>query len=114
MNFPRWLCFYEFHKKEYNQYHRKIWHPHQYSKPSIRLSHEIPLSIPQIKSSAVLNNLVFTRHNTGSRFFYTHTDHIYHSMPETVEHKNIRLKNREHYYGENSMNNDDKTVRIMH
>lgn len=56
------------------------------------------MSIPHIEFSDVLNNLIFTRHNTGSRFFYTHTDHFHHSMPETVEHKNIRMKNRDIKY----------------
>lgn len=49
----------------------------------------------QVETSSVLSDLVFARYTRGNRVIYTHTDHVYHSMPETVEHKNIRLKNKE-------------------
>lgn len=44
--------------------------------------------------SLVLQNLVFTLNNSGKKVCYTHTSHLYHSMPETVEHRNVRCRPR--------------------
>lgn len=42
--------------------------------------------------SIVLQDMVFTLFNTGHQVVYTHKTHTYYSMPETVEHRNIRCK----------------------
>lgn len=42
--------------------------------------------------SIILQNLIFTLNNSGKKVYYTHTSHYYHSMPETVEHRNIRCR----------------------
>lgn len=76
------------------------------------MGHEMKMSAPHIESSTVLDGLVFTRHNTGSRFFYTHTDQYFHSMAETVEHKNIRLKNGGIKYDEEPANNVEISVNV--
>lgn len=70
------------------------------------------MNAAQIESSDVLNSLVFTKHNTGSKFFYTYTDHLYHSMPETVEHKNIRMKERLQKFNDDSTNNGEISVSV--
>lgn len=73
-------------------YHRKFWSGNKF-RPSVRLRNEFILSEGHIKSSAVLQNLIFTRKNTGAYVVYTYTDQYYYSMLETVEHRNIRCKN---------------------
>lgn len=72
------------------------------------------MSVPQIESSSILDCLIFTRYNTGSRFVYTHTDHLYHSMPETVEHKNIRFKTKDLKFNDEPPINGEITVSILY
>ncbi|XP_018566772.1 putative DNA helicase Ino80 [Anoplophora glabripennis] len=91
----RWRHYFETEKQDYVQHHERFWNPDLYNKPSIRLKCDFKMNNSQIETSNVLLDLVFTRRIRGNRVIYTHTDHVYHSMPETVEHKNIRLKNKE-------------------
>lgn len=56
--------------------------------PSLKLSMDI------MSNESVFADLLFASLNTGSRVFYTLTTHVYHSMPETVEHRNIRFKTK--------------------
>lgn len=90
----RWQYYYESLKSDYLNYHRHLWKSEASSKCNIKIHHEFRLSAPQIDNSEILQDLIFTRQSKGHRVFYTHTDHYYHSMPETVEHKNIRLKHK--------------------
>ncbi|CAH1153557.1 unnamed protein product [Phaedon cochleariae] len=92
----RWHNYFEMKNRDKILYHKHLWHPRSSFNPTVRLQHTFRLSVPQIENSEVLSDLVFTRHSKGSRVFYTHTDHFYHSMPETVEHKNIRMKHRDY------------------
>lgn len=50
------------------------------------------LSHAKVLESQTLKDLMFTWDNTGEHVVYTHSTHYYHSMPETVEHRNIRCK----------------------
>lgn len=45
-----------------------------------------------VNSSKTLKELIFTRNNSGENVIYTHSTHSYYSMPETIEHRNIRTK----------------------
>ncbi|KAJ8923687.1 hypothetical protein NQ315_010268 [Exocentrus adspersus] len=99
----RWRHYFNTEKQDEILCHKHFWNPKMYPKPSIRLCCNFKMSEIQIESSNVLTDLVFTRYTRGNRVIYTHTDHYYHSMPETVEHKNIRLKNRD-------SNNEDESI----
>lgn len=57
-----------------------------------RLNYTFPISPASISTCKVLKDLVFTWQNTGQHVIYTHTNHSYHYMPETLEHRNIRSK----------------------
>jgi hypothetical protein len=87
-------------------HHRHIWW-HKGSHSSVMASHSCisasrsqlllsaqqQLSAPSIASSTVLKHLVFTSMTSYSgNTTYTHTRHIYHSMPETVEHRILRSR----------------------
>lgn len=52
------------------------------------------MSADIVQSNTVLSDLLFACFNTGKRVIYTHRTHIYHCMPETVEHRNIRCKTK--------------------
>lgn len=57
------------------------------------LSSEHQLSVPSIESSTTLRHLVFTSVTSSSgNTTYTHTRHVHHSMPETVEHRILRSR----------------------
>ncbi|KDR11347.1 hypothetical protein L798_14889, partial [Zootermopsis nevadensis] len=61
------------------------------SRTQLLLSPEHHLSAPSIAYSTTLKNLVFTSMTShGSNTTYTHICHVYHSMPETVEHRILR------------------------
>ncbi|CAG9855295.1 unnamed protein product [Phyllotreta striolata] len=98
----RWKHYYETEKSDEIRYCRKLWSSFLANEPILRLRSFFRLNKWQIKYSSALSDLIFTEHNRGNRVFYTHTDHLYHSMPETVEHKNIRLK-KEYLPDENSV-----------
>ncbi|XP_069680112.1 chromatin-remodeling ATPase INO80 [Periplaneta americana] len=77
-------------------HHRHTWHRENCA-PSSRhqflLSPEHNLSVPNIASSTTLKNLVFTTTSSyGGNTVYTHTCHVHHSMPETVEHRILRSR----------------------
>lgn len=88
----RWRHYYDTEKTDEIIYHRKVWNPKSTREPTLRLRNFFRLNKWQIKTSSILSEIIFTEQNRGNRVFYTHADHYYHSMPETVEHKNIRLK----------------------
>nr|XP_023018340.1 putative DNA helicase Ino80 [Leptinotarsa decemlineata] len=92
----RWRHYYDTIESEYKHYHEHLWNP-RLCRSSIRMNHTFKLCPAQIESSSLLSDLIFTRQSKGNRVFYTFTDHKYHSMPETIEHKNIRLKNRDFF-----------------
>jgi len=80
-------------------HHRhRWWHDDHYSYiPASRnlflLSPEQQLSVPSIESSTILRHLVFTSVTSSSgNTTYTHTRHVHHSMPETVEHRILRSR----------------------
>ena len=49
----------------------------------------IPLSAPNVHSSSVLSDLVFSSHVSA---VYGHVDHTVHRVAETVEHRRMRSK----------------------
>lgn len=61
---------------------------------NLQIFPSLELSIDLINSSSVLSDLIFAGLNGGRRVFYTHYNHVYYSMAETVEHRNIRLKTK--------------------
>ncbi|XP_028128884.1 chromatin-remodeling ATPase INO80 [Diabrotica virgifera virgifera] len=91
----RWKHYYECQKSNEILYYRKLWDISFRKRPTLQLRNFFRLNQYQIRSSDVFGDLVFTEQNKGNRVFYTHTDHVFHSTPETVEHKNIRLKTKE-------------------
>ncbi|XP_072402689.1 chromatin-remodeling ATPase INO80 isoform X2 [Diabrotica undecimpunctata] len=91
----RWKHYYECQKYNEILYYRKLWDISFRKRPILQLRNFFRLNQYQIRSSDVFSDLVFTELNQGNRVFYTHTDHVFHSTPETVEHKNIRLKTKE-------------------
>lgn len=88
----RWRSYFEIEKREELLYHRKLWHPNIHPKPNLSFKHELRLSKAQIESSKVLTDLLFVREITARHVVYTHQDYTFHSMQETVEHRNIRYK----------------------
>lgn len=89
----RWRHYYCEENEDYILHHKKQWDKDLYSNASLKLRNEFKLNASQIETSNVFSELIFTKYNTGSTVYYTHTDHYYYSMQETVEHRNIRLKN---------------------
>ncbi|KAL1492809.1 hypothetical protein ABEB36_010991 [Hypothenemus hampei] len=87
----RWKTSFDLEKRERLLLHRKIWWATK-SKPNISFKHEFRLSNPQIDNSLVLSDILFIRSISAKRVVYTRQNHMYHSMPETVEHRNIRYK----------------------
>lgn len=80
-------------------HHRhRWWHDDQRicvsaSRNLFLLSPEHQLSVPSIESSTILRHLVFTsRTSSSGNTTYTHTRHVHHSMPETVEHRILRSR----------------------
>lgn len=71
---------------------QKFWNRYHNSKYMLLLSDSLSMSYSNIESSEVLQSFVFTSYSEGCSIIYTHTNHIHHIMPETVEHKLIRTK----------------------
>ncbi|XP_030748497.1 chromatin-remodeling ATPase INO80 [Sitophilus oryzae] len=88
----RWKSYYNFQKRQKIIFERTLWHSELYSKPSLDLKHTFRLNQGQVESSNVLEDLLFVRKLTGKKVVYTYQKHTYHSMPETLEHRNIRFK----------------------
>uniref|UniRef100_A0AAR5PHQ5 Chromatin-remodeling ATPase INO80 n=1 Tax=Dendroctonus ponderosae TaxID=77166 RepID=A0AAR5PHQ5_DENPD len=88
----RWKSYFDFEKREHTLFDRKLWNPNYHSRPILSIKQDFKLSSQQIESSSVLTDLMFVRNMKANRLVYTHTDHMYLSMPETVEHRNIRFK----------------------
>lgn len=58
----------------------------------VMISSEFNLSLQNIKSSTILQDMVFTAVAERNSQVYTHINHVYHSMPETMEHRIIRSR----------------------
>ncbi|XP_056645619.1 chromatin-remodeling ATPase INO80 [Diorhabda sublineata] len=99
----RWRNHFELERSDEILFHKYSWNSKFSQMPMLSLRHCLRLNKWHIQSSIVLYDLIFTRHNRGNRVFYSHTNHLYHSMPETVEHKNIRLKTKVIYSEDNSI-----------
>ncbi|EFA10951.2 chromatin-remodeling ATPase INO80 [Tribolium castaneum] len=97
----RWTHFFRSENEDEILYHRYFWNEGS-TKPSMRISYKFKLTNANIRTSSILPELIFTRKNSGSRVFYTHTDQYYYPMPETVEHRNIRCKN--------ALNNEEDAI----
>ncbi|KAF5295926.1 hypothetical protein FQR65_LT10357 [Abscondita terminalis] len=87
----RWKMYYDEERDECNQYHR-VTMSGTLELNLLRLRPLLRMSNAAVKSSPVLKYMVFTSGNCGRHVVYTHTTHVYHSMSETVEHRNIRFK----------------------
>ncbi|KAF7287761.1 hypothetical protein GWI33_003395 [Rhynchophorus ferrugineus] len=88
----RWKTYYDTERHEQITYHRALWHPDSVTDPAINMRHMFRVSKQQIENSNILLNILFVRYNTGAKISYTYQTHICYSMPETVEHRNIRYK----------------------
>ncbi|XP_057659365.1 chromatin-remodeling ATPase INO80 [Diorhabda carinulata] len=99
----RWRNYFELERSDEILFHKYSWNSKFSQMPMLSLRHCLRLNKWHIQSSIVLYDLIFTRHNRGNRVFYSHTNHLYHSMPETIEHKNIRLKTKVIYSEDNSI-----------
>ncbi|KAF5282357.1 hypothetical protein FQA39_LY17601 [Lamprigera yunnana] len=87
----RWTSFYDIEDDDIIQYHR--WMISNTLTPNlIRLRPLMKTSVAAINSSSILKELVFTAKNSSQHVIYTHMKHVYYSMCETLEHRNIRLK----------------------
>lgn len=60
--------------------------------PTLKFDYSFKLTQNWIDSSPIFNDFIFTNNTIGSRVVYTHDTHYLHSMPETVEHRKIRIK----------------------
>lgn len=70
-------------------------------KPSdLLVTNYTPFAPYFLRTSSVRNSLVFTGMTSSQSTIYTHTDHIYHSIPETVEHRLLRSKKLHSLSGE--------------
>ncbi|KAK9751910.1 SNF2-related domain [Popillia japonica] len=89
----RWINYFEIENRRYNTCYRKFWSDNL-KKIDLEVAATFKLCLAYIHMSLVLQNLVFTLNNSGKKVCYTHTSHLYHSMPETVEHRNVRCRPR--------------------
>lgn len=62
-------------------------------RPKLNLRATFKLTPVSVSSSNMLKDLMFTWENKGTYVVYEHLSHYYHSMPETLEHRNIRCRN---------------------
>lgn len=86
----RWKVGFDLERRGHLNYLHELWD--KSLSPSLKFDYNFKLSQHSVNSSDTFRNLIFTTSTTGSRVIYTHSTHYYHSMPETVEHKKIRLK----------------------
>lgn len=87
----RWKTYFETDSQQYHLYQRLYWSKNK-EENLLRLRPNFKLSFPIINTSNILKDLIFTSTNNGRNVIYTHATHYYYSMPETVEHRNIRCK----------------------
>ena len=73
-------------------YQRVFWH-NECDMTGIVMYPHFKLNVASISTSNILKELTYTKYNTSQRIYYGFNVHKYHSMPETLEHRNIRLKN---------------------
>lgn len=85
-------------------YLQEFWGGRNFA-PRLKFDYIFKLSPHFINNSGILDDLIFTKSCTGNRVIYTHSTHYYHSMPETVEHRKIRLKNLDE--------NEEDSVAVM-
>uniref|UniRef100_A0A646QDS9 Chromatin-remodeling ATPase INO80 n=1 Tax=Hemiscolopendra marginata TaxID=943146 RepID=A0A646QDS9_9MYRI len=88
-----WLYILNDWESSHIDYHNYIWeaqNKHRWKTfRMLLLSPSFNLSFPSVCSSSVLSDLVFTSYTST---VYTHTKHVYHCMPETAEHREMRIK----------------------
>ncbi|GJQ68007.1 hypothetical protein Trydic_g10656 [Trypoxylus dichotomus] len=89
----RWTSYFEIEKRRYTTCYRRFWSDNV-KDFDIEIAAGFKLCLAYIHMSIILQNLVFTLNNSGKKVYYAHTSHLYHSMPETVEHRNIRCRHR--------------------
>nr|XP_022902454.1 putative DNA helicase Ino80 [Onthophagus taurus] len=89
----RWQSFFEITRRQYNNAYRYFYSGTRPKYLDINVSSEFKMSPASIDMSPTLRDLVFTRNCTGKQVFYTFVKHLLLSMPETIEHRNIRYKN---------------------
>ncbi|XP_066282143.1 chromatin-remodeling ATPase INO80-like isoform X2 [Branchiostoma lanceolatum] len=89
----RWLALYLTLKEAYRIHHHREWHVQSTHKrcldrTALLLTPSFHLSAPEIASSTVLKNLVFTSFTTN---FISHMQQTIHFIPETTGHRKRRL-----------------------
>lgn len=92
----RWKHYFQTQNLENTLYVQEKWNNHCNPRYKLMLEHNCQLSLPMIKSSAILEKLVFTNMSLRNNLVYTHADHRYHSLPEASENKtgrNIKILN---------------------
>eukprot|EP00058_Branchiostoma_floridae_P004582 XP_002590070.1 hypothetical protein BRAFLDRAFT_123437 [Branchiostoma floridae] len=95
----RWLALYLTLKEAYRIHHRREWHGQAGHKSrcldrmALLLSPSFRLSAPEIASSTILQNLVFTSFTTN---FISHMQQTIHFIPETPGHRKRRLSKIRH------------------
>lgn len=87
----RWTNYFEMGRRGHNNYYRRFW-SRNINCTYLDLASEFKLSSAYLHMSIILQNLIFTLCNSGKKVFYTHVNHLYHSMAETLEHRNIRCR----------------------
>lgn len=92
LNF-RWKCYYESEQEDYISYHRNMFNQTFQMQPKLNFRHTFKITPVSVSSSNTLKNIIFTWENKGTYVVYENLSHYYHSMPETLEHKNIRCRN---------------------
>lgn len=86
----RWKVGFEMQQRDHLNYLHNVWS--KILPATLKFDYSFKLTQHAINWSNVLKDLIFTNMSSGNRVIYTHNTHYYHSMPETVEHKKIRLK----------------------
>ncbi|XP_065165682.1 chromatin-remodeling ATPase INO80 [Atheta coriaria] len=89
----RWKCGFDFEKRTNRDYIRYNTSETK-TDFSLLVNYALKLQMAEVAGSLILQNLLFTWGNAASKVIYAHLEHSYHSMPETVEHRNIRIKNK--------------------
>lgn len=94
--FCRWKHYFETEKCLDILNQQRSWKStHTYNKsPHVLILSQYALSLSNIHSSPALKAMVFTATSEQNSMMYTHINHVYHSMPETLEHRMIRSRMR--------------------
>lgn len=89
--FIRWKVGFEIEQRNHLKYLDMCWD--KPVAPSLKFDYNFKLTQYWLHSSPIFKDFIFTNNTIGSRVVYTHNTHYFHSMPETVEHRKIRIKN---------------------